>query len=104
MFVDVSRQPAKTIKVIFEGQEISVRAGLNIAAGLLEAGITHFRDSPVTRSYRAPFCMMGACFDCLVIVDGEANCQACMIEAREGMVISRQRAEGQAPIGELNGS
>ena len=103
MFVNVSGQPASTIKVTFEGREVSIRAGLSIAAGLLEAGVTHFRDSPVTRSPRAPYCMMGACFDCLVIVDGETNCQACMIEAREGMVISRQPGEGQAPAGGPDG-
>ena len=103
MFVNVAGQQAGTIKVAFEGREVSIRAGLSIAAGLLEAGITHFRDSPVTRSPRAPFCMMGACFDCLVIVDGETNCQACMVEARDGMVITRQPGEGKASARRLDG-
>ena len=103
MLVNVSGQPADTITVTFEGREILVRTGVSIAAGLMEAGITHFRDTPVTRSPRAPFCMMGACFDCLVIVDGKANCQACMIEARDGMVIRRQPGDGHLPTGGSDG-
>ncbi len=94
MFVDVSNRPGKTIRLVFEGREVRVRTGLSIAAGLLEAGVSHFRDAPVTDSPRAAFCMMGVCFDCLVVVDGVANCQACMIEARPGMRINRQSGEG----------
>ncbi len=46
--------------------------------------------TPVTGSARGPYCMMGVCFDCLVEIDGEGNRQACMIEARDGMVVKRQ--------------
>ncbi|MEX0346357.1 MAG: (2Fe-2S)-binding protein [Rhizobiaceae bacterium] len=99
MFIDVSKQPVETITVTFEGEELCIRSGLSIAAGLLEAGIIHFRNSPVTESPRSPFCMMGVCFECLVIVNGIANCQACMIEAREGMRISRQSGDGSGLTG-----
>ena len=34
--------------------------------------------------------MMGVCFECLVVIDGVPNQQACMIEARDGMRIERQ--------------
>jgi predicted molibdopterin-dependent oxidoreductase YjgC len=34
--------------------------------------------------------MMGVCFECLVEIDGVANCQACMTEVRDGMAIKRQ--------------
>ncbi len=33
---------------------------------------------------------MGVCFDCLVEIDGVANCQACMTEVRDGMRVKRQ--------------
>ncbi|NHX27873.1 (2Fe-2S)-binding protein, partial [Escherichia coli] len=37
---------------------------------------------------RAPFCMMGACFECLVEIDGIVQ-QACMLEVTEGLEICR---------------
>jgi len=90
MFTSLKGNQAKTVTVIFEGRELSVRKGLTIAAALLEAGITHFRNAPVSGAARAPFCMMGACFDCLLIVDGLPNQQSCLIEIREGMRLERQ--------------
>jgi predicted molibdopterin-dependent oxidoreductase YjgC len=41
--------------------------------------------------------MMGVCFDCLVMIDGAPNRQACMTEIREGMRIERQ--DGARRIG-----
>jgi predicted molibdopterin-dependent oxidoreductase YjgC len=35
--------------------------------------------------------MMGVCFECLVEVDGQANCQACLLPIRAGMRVLRQR-------------
>jgi predicted molibdopterin-dependent oxidoreductase YjgC len=35
--------------------------------------------------------MMGVCFECLVEVDGQANCQACLLPVRAGMRVLRQR-------------
>ena len=42
-------------------------------------------------SERAPYCMMGVCFDCLAEIDGIPNRQSCMVAARPGMHIRRQR-------------
>jgi len=81
---------------MFEGQPLQLCDGLSVAAALLEVGIKHFRDTPVTASPRAPFCMMGVCFDCLLIIDGIANQQACMTRVREGMVIERQSGSADA--------
>ena len=39
---------------------------------------------------RAPFCMMGACFECLVEIDGRANQRACQVRVRGGMRVRRQ--------------
>ena len=90
MFIRVARNEAETVSVSFEARDLKVRKGLTVAAALLEAGITHFHDAPVTASTRGPFCMMGVCFDCLLIIDGMANQQSCMTEIREGMCIERQ--------------
>lgn len=72
----------------FEEQLIKAIPGMSIAAALLASDISIFRQTPVSQSGRGPFCMMGACYDCLVFVDG-MNVQACMTAARDGMKVNR---------------
>jgi len=62
----------------WNGDEIPARSGESLAASLLAAGVTHFRDTALSGVPRGPLCLMGACFDCLVEVDGVANRQACL--------------------------
>jgi predicted molibdopterin-dependent oxidoreductase YjgC len=45
----------------------------------------------VSGTHRAPYCMMGACFDCLVEIDGIPNQQACQTLVREGMRVNLQK-------------
>lgn len=79
----------------FEGREVAARAGESVAAALLAVGEAVFRAAPVSGAPRGPFCMMGACFDCLVVIDGMPGCQACMTTVRPGMEVTRDRvAEG----------
>jgi hypothetical protein len=35
--------------------------------------------------------MMGACFECLAVVDGRANVQTCMVLVRDGMRVEQQQ-------------
>jgi len=79
-----------TIKVVVEGRTTLVPAGASAAAAVLLAGFRSIRETPVEGSERAPYCMMGICFDCLAEIDGVPNRQSCMIEARPGMKIRRQ--------------
>ena len=65
-----------------------------IDAALLAAGVMPFRQTPVSGAPRGPFCMMGACYDCLVEIGGETR-QACMIEVTEGLDITLPT--GRAP-------
>lgn len=76
------------VRIVFDGQPLELTEGANLAAALLAAGVQVFRQTPVSGAPRAPFCMMGACFDCLVEVDGVTR-QACMLEVVEGMEIAR---------------
>lgn len=75
----------------FEGHPIEARAGDTVAAALSAAGIRHLRDSTVSGEARGIFCMMGACFDCLVEIDGHPNRQACMTPVADGLCVKRQR-------------
>src|SRR3979409_2292080 len=57
------------------GKAASARTGDTVAAALLLAGIDHCRTTPVTGAPRAPYCLMGVCFDCLVTVAGAGGRQ-----------------------------
>lgn len=82
-------QPAGAM--VLEGRgEIPFRAGDSVAVTLLAAGIQAFCESPVDGAPRAPYCMMGVCFGCLIEIDGRRNEQACLVAARPGMVLRRQ--------------
>ena len=85
---------AVTLKV--DGQPIGARAGDTVAAAMLAAGIDRFRTTPVTESPRAPYCLMGVCFECLVTVDGIGSRQGCLVPVAEGMKIETQLGKREA--------
>jgi hypothetical protein len=80
-----------TVAVEVEGRTILVPPGASAAAAVLLAGLGSIRDTPVGQNPRAPYCMMGICFDCLAEIDGEPNRQSCMVTVKPGMRIHRQR-------------
>ncbi|MFV2092638.1 MAG: (2Fe-2S)-binding protein, partial [Hyphomicrobiales bacterium] len=55
-----------TVRFHFEGRELQAREGITLAAALLANGETNFRESVTSGAPRGPFCLMGACFECLV--------------------------------------
>jgi predicted molibdopterin-dependent oxidoreductase YjgC len=73
----------------FEGRTVEARRGETVAAALLAAGFRDLRASVVMGAPRGPYCLMGACFDCLVRIDGEFNRQACMTQVEPGMDVRR---------------
>lgn len=89
------RQPpdaaVAVVTIAVDGVSLSARAGDSVAAALLAGGIWAFRTSGVSGTARAPFCMMGVCFDCLVTIDGIGSRQSCLVPVREGMRIETQR-------------
>lgn len=80
----------ETVIIVFDGEPLRVDAGQTVATALLGKGITTVRTSVVGNQPRAPYCLMGVCFECLVTIDGIQNRQACMTSVRDGMVISHQ--------------
>ena len=79
-----------SITVYVEGEPVRVQPHESAAAAALRAGLWFTRTSPVNGEKRAPYCMMGVCFECLMVIDGEPSRQACMVEVRPGMCIERQ--------------
>lgn len=59
--------------------------GQTLAAALLAAGHAAFRKTPDSAQPRGPYCLMGACFECTVEVEGAGRVQACMTAVRDGM-------------------
>jgi predicted molibdopterin-dependent oxidoreductase YjgC len=88
----------ETVRVEFDGQPLDLPPGANLAAALLVAGVQTLRATPVSGAPRGAFCMMGACFDCLVEIDGVTR-QACMQQVREGLVIRRVKVARQKDAG-----
>ena len=86
---EVQLQP--TVAIFWNEQVIEARAGDNLAAVLLAGGVTSFRNAAVSGESRAPFCMMGSCFECLVTIDKVPNKQACMTVVTDGMKVETGR-------------
>lgn len=80
----------KQVTISFEGRSFAVPAGITVAAALLVGGVRDFRASVVGQVPRAPYCMMGVCFECLVEIDGVPARQSCLIPVEEGMSVRRQ--------------
>lgn len=93
---------ARAVEVTIDGQAFAARDGDTVAATLLAAGFDACRTTPVSGAARGPFCLMGACFDCLAVIDGRPNQQTCLIPVRAGMRIERQ--QGAAVLGPDAGS
>ena len=84
------------IDVEFDGHPLAVLGQRSVAAALLAAGVSRLRSTPVSGAPRAPYCMMGVCFDCLVVVDDVPNTRACMTWVRDGMRVLRQDGLGDS--------
>jgi D-hydroxyproline dehydrogenase subunit gamma len=83
------------VGVRVDGRDLSLRDGANLAAELLAAGVMPFRHTPVSGAPRGPFCMMGACYDCLVAIDGTTR-QACLMEVSAGLDITLPKGRRDA--------
>jgi predicted molibdopterin-dependent oxidoreductase YjgC len=90
MFKTLPDAAAKSVTVIINGKPFSAPTGCTAAAALLLAGATSTRTTPVSAEPRAPYCMMGVCFECLAEIDGVPNQQACLVPVADGMRINRQ--------------
>lgn len=85
--------PAFTVS--FDGGRLAAAPGQTVAAVLWAAGVRSWRTTSSAGTPRGLFCGIGACFDCLVTIDGEPNRRACLVPARLGMVVTTQRGVGR---------
>jgi predicted molibdopterin-dependent oxidoreductase YjgC len=93
MFKRLQPDAGATVTLTVDGRPCTARASDTVAAALLASGIDHCRTTAVSGTPRAPYCMMGVCFDCLVTIDGIGNRQACLVRVREGMHVEVQHGK-----------
>tara|TARA_Y100000746_G_scaffold47141_1_gene36293 strand:- start:32 stop:325 length:294 start_codon:yes stop_codon:yes gene_type:complete len=87
----------ETVAIRFEGQRLPVPAGETVAAAILANDPGYTRTTVVSGAARAPYCLMGTCFECLMEIDGVENRQACMTIVADGMIINRQSGKREIP-------
>ncbi|MBD5539023.1 MAG: (2Fe-2S)-binding protein [Desulfovibrio sp.] len=93
-------QHPKTVTITVDGRPLEVPAGISVAAAVLGhdhegPGVRPTARNPVNGEPRAPYCLMGVCFECLMEINGVPNVQSCLVPVAEGMVVRRQ-LEGAA--------
>ena len=79
---------AVTIEI--DGEKVEAMAGETVAAVLLRQREIWARTTAIGGVKRAPYCMMGVCFECLAEVDGLGSVQTCLTIVRPGMRVRRQ--------------
>lgn len=90
MFRQLVDTDAAVLTIYIDGEAVAARAGETVAGVMVRQKSPVTRTTPVHGTPRAPYCMMGVCFECMAIVDGMASTQTCMLQVQEGMKVERQ--------------
>ena len=93
MFQLLPDNSAQTLTVIVNGKTVTVPQGFTAAATMLLHGEGATRTTALSGEGRAPYCMMGVCFECLMEINGEPNQQGCLLTVTDGMRINRQQGK-----------
>jgi hypothetical protein len=88
------RRAVSEFSIQFDGEPVPAWPGQTVAAALWAVGVRSWRTTRVAGAPRGLFCGIGACFDCLVTIDGEPNQRACLIPARPELEVTTQVGAG----------
>ena len=91
MFKQLPYDETTAIHLTINQQAVVVAKGTTVAAAALSCGLHFTRTTPISAAKRAPFCMMGVCFECLMVINGRPNQRGCGILVEEGMQIESQQ-------------
>jgi predicted molibdopterin-dependent oxidoreductase YjgC len=78
---------SQSISFAFNGAQIQCEEGQSIAAALINLDKRELRKTRFADEPRSIFCGIGACYDCVVVINGVANQRSCLIEVRDGMIV-----------------
>lgn len=98
MFARQPERVAQPLRFVLDGRDVEGVEGDTVASALLALGVRAFRRNPATGEARGPFCLIGACFECLVEIDGLPGRRACLTTLRAGMRVNRAAMEPGAAI------
>jgi len=93
MFQRLPNASGERVSFTIDGRPAEALAGDSVAAALIANGVQTCRSTPVSGAPRAPYCMMGVCFDCLVTIDAVGNQQGCQVRVRPGMRVETQNGK-----------
>ncbi|HJN60901.1 MAG TPA: (2Fe-2S)-binding protein [Alphaproteobacteria bacterium] len=91
-----TKRPQVTIHV--DGEPVTALAGDTVMTALLLAGtrLREFEFAGDGGGARAGFCLMGACQDCWVDVEGGGSLRACTSYVREGLRLRTGGGEAES--------
>lgn len=90
MFRKLPDFPAAALTIYIDGRPVEAGSGESVAAVLLRQEEPWSRLTPDTRCRRAPYCMMGVCFECVAEMEAGRSVQTCLTPVREGLRIVRR--------------
>lgn len=93
MFQRLPNASGERVSFTIDGRVAEALSGDSVAAALIANGVPSCRTTPVSGAPRAPYCMMGVCFDCLVTIDDVGNQQGCLVRVRPGMRVETQNGK-----------
>lgn len=91
MFRKLHDPGPQAVTIFIDGRPVAAELGESVAAVLLRQPEGWSRTTPISQSPRAPYCMMGVCFECLVEIDGQGSVQSCLTPVADGMRVARQQ-------------
>jgi predicted molibdopterin-dependent oxidoreductase YjgC len=75
------------VTLFVNGKAVTAHRGETVHAALLAAGFRVLRKSKTGAEFRGFLCGMGACYECLVTLNGLAGQRACMRLVEDGMEV-----------------
>lgn len=78
----------------FDGAPVTFRPTQTVATALWAVGHRSWRVSARRQEPRGYFCGDGACYDCLIVVNGRGNLRACQTLAEADLQVTPQNGFG----------
>jgi aerobic-type carbon monoxide dehydrogenase small subunit (CoxS/CutS family) len=90
----IGEQDAARFTFSLDGESVEACPGETIAGALLAAGRRSLRRTAKRDEPRGLYCVMGVCWECVVLVDGQ-TVRACIAPASPGLAV--QSLRGHTP-------
>ncbi len=77
------------VEITIDGSTVQAHSGEPLAAVFLRMDDIHTRTSFPSGAQRAPYCMMGVCFECVVHVEDVGSIRSCQLTVQAGIKVIR---------------